>query len=176
MPYAAFMPKKGNPDWPVIVTVYYNWGVPVLWLRACPPMELFFGGPFPKSAFKAYFGYFRYVQVPSDPYRWRYFWDKNGRGHADPWSFWDFWNGLQNMSHRVQCSPTYGVGMDKLSRAFFRVVAEFVFFGTDLTPEIAICSKIFHDKNWKCQSCPTGGMILVSESEKSGQNSNMSNK
>jgi hypothetical protein len=46
------------------------------------------------------------------------------------------------MSHHVQCITTYGVGMDKLSR-----VAEFVFFGTDLTPEIAICSKIFHDKH-----------------------------
>ncbi len=29
----------------------------------------------------------------------------------------------------------------------FRVVAEFVFFGTDLTPERAISSKIFHDKH-----------------------------
>ena len=54
----------------------------------------------------------------------------------------------------------------------FRVVA-------DLTTEIAICSKIFQNiprQTLKCQSRPNGGMILVSKSEKSGQNTNMSNK
>ena len=30
---------------------------------------------------KAYFGYFRYVQVPYDPHRWSYSWDEMG---ADP--------------------------------------------------------------------------------------------
>jgi hypothetical protein len=35
--------------------------------------------------------------------------------------------------------------MDKLGRATFRVVAEFVFLGTDLTPKMAICSKIFQN-------------------------------
>jgi hypothetical protein len=36
--------------------------------------------PFRIAPSKAYFGYFRYVQVPSDPHRLRYFWDENGHG------------------------------------------------------------------------------------------------
>ena len=110
----------------------------------------------------------------------------------DALSLWDFtdYNAVQRMAQVwhiitswLKClNPTNQSGWKGISNRtnwaglLFRMVAEFVFFGTDLTPKIAICSKIFHDIHWKCHSRPTVGMILVSESEKSGQNTNMSNK
>jgi hypothetical protein len=87
---------------------------------------------------KAYFGYFRYDHVPSDPHRWSYFWDEKGRGPVVVLRF------LERTSKYVAPST-----MSMATPVLFRVVAEYVFFGIDLTPEIAIpkYSKIFHDKH-----------------------------
>ncbi len=59
-------------------------------VREITPSEIFLGHPhlwryfsvtlFRIAPLKAYFGYFRYDQVPSDPHRWSYFWDEKGRG------------------------------------------------------------------------------------------------
>ena len=48
--------------------------------KSIPTHGAVFWWPFSIAPFKAYFGYFWNVQVPSDPHRWRYFWDGNGRG------------------------------------------------------------------------------------------------
>jgi hypothetical protein len=75
--------------------------------------------------------------VPSNPFQWRYFWDENGRGPVVVLS-------LLELSAKYVSPSTMQYYVSGLR---FRVVTEFVFIGTDLTPEIAICSKIFHDKH-----------------------------
>jgi hypothetical protein len=52
----------------------------VFLLEHAHPWSYFLVTPFRIAPSKAYFGYFQYVQVPSDPHRWRYSWDENGRG------------------------------------------------------------------------------------------------